>query len=102
MDSDYFQAIFESQFSESLQKRSTLTFPDPRRVLTDVFKFMYTSQITVTPDNVIPILNQAEYYQVTELCQLLTGQIEREFLPKHVLRILQDAVDFRMIQIVGK
>lgn len=63
---------------------------------------MYTSQISVSPETVIPILNQSEYYQVTELSQLLKKQIEREFLPKHVVRILQDAVEFRMVDVVGK
>lgn len=100
-DSDYFQATFDSAFVEIQTHESVLTFPDPRRVLLSMFQYMYTGEIEVTPESVVPLLNQSEYYQVEELTGLLRNEIEKNMLPKHVLSILKDAVGFQMTEMTG-
>lgn len=98
--SDYFQAIFDASFQESCSAKSNLSFPDPRKVLLRMFKWMYTSQADVSAEIAVPLLQQCEYYQVNELSTLLKDKLETEFLPHHAFQILKDAVEFKMTDIV--
>jgi hypothetical protein len=78
----------------------TLEFPDARHVLSSVFKYTYTSEVDVSPETIVPILQQAQFYLMPELSKMLKREIEREMLPKHVLLILRDAVEFRMDDLI--
>jgi hypothetical protein len=98
--SDYFQAIFDSTFMENQLHQTTIQFPDPRRLLPHLFRFMYTGELPVSTNTAVPMLQQAEYYQVTELIQLLRSEIKNRLLPKHVLQILKDAVQFQMHEMI--
>lgn len=99
--SDYFQAIFDSTFMENQLHQTTIQFPDPRHLLPHLFRYMYTGELMVSIDTVVPMLQQAEYYQVTELIDLLKQEIKKRLLPKHVLRLLKDSVQYQMTEIMS-
>ena len=100
--SDYFQAIFDSGFVENQVHRSVLSFPDPRRVLGLLFRYMYTGELEVEAQTAVPLLQQAEYYQMTELCDKLKSHIDNFLLPKYVIQILKDAVEFSLGEIIDQ
>ena len=64
-------------------------------------KFMYTLKVNITPATAISILQQAEYYQVNELVKQARKEIEKEYLPKHVICLLRDSVKFRISDVIG-
>lgn len=91
--SEYFSRLLLSEFKEASQSHVTLKFPDPNNVFPDVLAFMYSGRmyiphyrgliisagISLTLDNVIPLLTMADHYLIKPLEQLCS-----DFLSSHV------------------
>ena len=58
--SDFFKNVFTKNLRDPLPKTLEMRFEDPRNVLEMVIKYLYSCEIEVSVDNIIPIISVSE------------------------------------------
>jgi hypothetical protein len=98
--SDFFAAIFKSDFKENTTREVHVKFPDPKNVFPTVLKYMYGGRVSITPQNAIPLLQQTEQLLIPSLGQQCRDFIKSHLNSKTAFDILLDALEFQQEAIV--
>lgn len=92
--SDFFDALLKSDFKENLTSVIHLQVEDPRHVLPDIIQFMYTGDIPLTLDNVVPILHISDVYLMKSLKRVCLDYITKYLNRFTALKLLKDTIEF--------
>lgn len=82
----YFQAMFDSNMSESKTKEITMKEIDPE-TLKALIDYAYTSKVKITQGNVRSLLSASEFLLITEVSQSCCQFLEKHFTPDNVISI---------------
>lgn len=99
--SDFFAALFQSEFRETISREVNIKFPDPKGVFPSVLKYMYGGRIDITPNNAIPLLQQTEQLLIPTLAQRCRAFIHQHLNSRTAFDILLDAIEFNQDSIVA-
>lgn len=92
ISSPVFYAMFYGKMAE---KTDSITLPDcDRASLTELFRYMYFDEVSLSSENVMRVLYLARKYMVPSLEEKCNAYLQEELNANTVLDILQDAQKF--------
>jgi hypothetical protein len=98
--SDFFRTLLSSDFKEKRQLMIRLNFPDPANVFPDILQFMYQGSLSISLQNVVPLLTQADYLLMPELVTRCRAFIDRHLTRQSAVKLLLDAVAFKQEDVI--
>lgn len=99
--SEFFSTIFKSDFKENITREVHIKFPDPKNVFPTLLKFIYGSRISITAQNAIALLQQAEQLLIPSLATKCRDFIKSHLNSTTAFDLLRDALEFTQEAIVN-
>lgn len=87
-----YSSFFENSFTSGMQedsKRQVVIDFNPCNMLPDLIEYMYTEYITLTQENIMPLMELSKYYGVNSLYEGLCGKLNEEITPENILYFVQ-------------
>lgn len=92
--SEFFRRAFSSEFREKSERKVVLGFEDSAGVWPDMMEYFYTEELTLTDENVLPLLAMSRELMVPKIQEFCADYAQSSLEPSNAIHYLNQAVQF--------
>lgn len=88
-ESIYFEALFKGKFKENQTKTVDLTNSVGTKTFSMVLRFIYTREIDLSKENLVPVARASDYLQIASLSKECSEHAQEKLPIHHCLEVLE-------------